>query len=309
MKKLLILSSLVVNIIFKSTIIFGQSVGFMEFSPDPRSLSMGGVQSALDANSYAFFNNGSSIALTESKFSASALYNSWMPNTLDNKILGVAGFLKLGDKSALSFGYRTVGYPSYDLVDNNGNITETFTPDESSLGVGFSYALRTDLAASANVQFISSDLGGPEVGKAFAVNLDFQYVKSENLKFGLKLANLGTKLDYGYKAYSLPAYITLGTDYTFKINEKSEFNALADVGFFISPVNFTAALGAEYIYSDWVFVRLGTHLGNKEKGIPTYFSSGAGILFRNINIDFAYLISGSDSPVANSFSLSLGYSF
>lgn len=288
---------------------FGQSVGFMEFSPDAKSLSLGGTSAAFKANGFAFFNNGASTAFSDSKVEVSTVYASWLPNSLSNDIIGLAGFIKLGSKSAVSFGYRNIGYSSFTIIDDNGNYTGTFTPKESSMGLGFSYAMQTNFSAFANIQFISSDMGGSEVGKAVAFNLDLQYNLNNDLNFGVKLSNLGSKIDYGYSSYSLPTNVTIGAGYKLLINDKNLVNGFADFGYFISPASIGGGIGVEYTYSNFAFVRVGAHYGNKEKGIPSYMSSGLGVNYKGFRIDFAYLIGGKQSPIANSYSMALGYAF
>jgi hypothetical protein len=300
---------LIITALFRLDNSFGQSVGFLEFSPDAKSLSLGGTSAAFDANGLAFFNNGASISFSDSKFEVSTLYASWLPNSLNNNIFGLAGFMKLGSKSALSFGYRKIGYSSFSIIDDNGNYTGTFTPKESSIGLGFSYEVQTNFSAFANIQFISSDMGGSEVGKAVAFNFDFQYKMNNNLNFGAKLSNLGSKIDYGYSSYSLPTNIAFGAGYKLLINDKNHINGFADFGYFISSASIGGGIGVEYIYSNFVFIRVGSHYGNKEKGIPSYVSSGLGVEYKGLSIDFAYLIGGKESPIANSYSVSFAYAF
>ena len=64
-------------------------------------------------------------------------------------------------------------------------------------------------------------------------------------------------------------------------------------------------MGAGYTFARLATVRAGYHFGDQEKGDPRYTSFGCGIHFYHFHLDAAYWLSGTDSPVRNTWMLSL----
>ena len=64
-------------------------------------------------------------------------------------------------------------------------------------------------------------------------------------------------------------------------------------------------MGAGYTFAQLATVRAGYHFGDQEKGAPRYTSFGCGIHFYHFHLDAAYWLSGTDSPVRNTWMLSL----
>lgn len=70
------------------------------------------------------------------------------------------------------------------------------------------------------------------------------------------------------------------------------------------------AVGAEYSYDNRLFLRSGYHYQHKSKGTNSGFSIGAGLVYNHINVDIAYfLATQSNSPLNNTFRLTLGVNF
>ena len=69
------------------------------------------------------------------------------------------------------------------------------------------------------------------------------------------------------------------------------------------------AVGAEYEYDSMIAVRAGYHYGSRENGLPSYASVGVGVKFFGVNVDAAYLIGSPTSPLRNTFTVGVGYSF
>lgn len=308
MKKYLFqISAIAISIFYNINIAFPQTVGFLEFSQDARTLSLGGINLILSPDAYSIFNNTATSAFSEDHMAVSAIYSSWLPKTSDNTILGASGFMKLGQKIAVDFGFRDVGFQSYQMTDDNGNISGTFTPTEYSIGIGMAYQLASGFATSLNLNYISSDMGA-KVAKAVSADLGFIY-KMKKINIGLKVSNLGSKIDYGYNAYSLPASIQLGAGSSFEMNAQNTITASLNTGYFLHNSSVFAGCGVEYSYNNLISLRTGFHYGDKTKGIPPFLSSGLGLHYKGITFDFAYLFAGNDSSVKSSFSAGLGYKF
>ncbi|MFA6759049.1 MAG: hypothetical protein WCR61_06995, partial [Bacteroidales bacterium] len=134
------------------------------------------------------------------------------------------------------------------------------------------------------------------------------YTKN-SLNLGLTVSNLGSSIDYGNGAYSLPANVKFGTAYDKKVSDYSSLLFTGQIGMIFSESTFIAGLGMEYAYKEMLFIRLGGHYGDEELSIPPYVSLGIGVNLIGVNIDLAYLMGKSDSPISNSLCVALGYNF
>lgn len=305
MKQIIVLSIL----LGAASVAFAQTASFVAFAPDAQSISTGltGVASVASANSN--FNNTSATILSNKKMEVSALFAKWQPETADNSIIGAAGYYQLNSKMALDFGFRKFGYQSYDIYDDNGSMKGTFEPNEMEIGLGLGFKVSSQMAISADVNYIKSNLSDEGKATAYAIDLGLLYEIDSAFRFGAKIDNLGTKLKYDEVGYSLPMNLQAGLSYDYSINEKNMLTANVDLGYVVSFSQLTAGIGIEYSYNQMIKPRLGYHYGKDTKGIPSFASAGLEIEYFNVSLNFAYIIAGSDSPLKNSMSFGVGYGF
>jgi len=287
---------------------FGQTAQFLTLSPDSYSLSMGGTGVISPASAFAIYNNNAATALSPFKGAFAASYTMWQPTTTDNQLMSLSGFIKMGKKSAVSLGSRLFLYPAYDLSNPQGSVTGTFKPSELSVDLGYAYNISGAFSAAATVHYISSKLGPEAAGSAFAADLGLMY-QPGNFSLGLTATNLGSKIDYGYGPYSLPAQIKLGAAYRIGLKEKHLLTAGIQAGYLIVNSGITAGIGLEYSYNNLISLRIGGHYGDSEQGIPSHLSAGLGFNFKGLTLNAAYLLAQKDSPLANSLSVGLGWAF
>ena len=287
---------------------FGQTAQFLTVSPDSYSLSLGGTGVISPANAFAIYNNNAATALSPFKGAFAASYTMWQPTTTDNQLMSLSGFIKMGKRSAISLGSRLFLYPAYDLSNPQGSVTGAFNPRELSVDLGYAYNISGSFSASATVHYISAKLGTEAAGSAYAADLGLMY-QPGNFSLGLTATNLGSKIDYGYGPYSLPAQIKLGAGYRFSLQEKHLLTATVQAGYLIVNSGITAGIGLEYSYNNLISLRVGGHYGDPEKGIPSHLSAGLGFNFKGLTLNAAYLLAQKDSPLANSLSVGLGWAF
>ena len=287
---------------------FGQTAQFLTVSPDSYSLSLGGTGVISPASAFAIYNNNAATALSPFKGAFAASYTMWQPTTTDNQLMSLSGFIKMGKRSAISLGSRLFLYPAYDLSNPQGSVTGAFNPRELSVDLGYAYNISGSFSAAATVHYISSKMGPQAAGSAFAADLGLMY-QPGNLSLGLTATNLGSKIDYGYGPYSLPAQIKLGAAYCFSLQEKHLLTATVQAGYLIVNSGITAGIGLEYSYNNLISLRVGGHYGDPEKGIPSHLSAGLGLNFKGLTLNAAYLLAQKNSPLANSLSVGLGWAF
>lgn len=302
------ITTIVAALLFMAVQMNGQSVPFLNINADPYSHSMGGATLTLGENAFTAVNNASAMALTQNKGYIGAAYNTWQPDFQNNSNIGFAGFVKLGQKFSLGLGGKIFGYESYNIANDKGGTSGTYTPKESAFEVAGAYTISENFAAGINVRMISSDLGKDASASSVAADISVTYMK-DALKLAAAVTNIGGEMDYGYGGYKLPSMTKFGANYTLDLAPENTlaFNVEGDL--VMEPSAFMAAVGAEYSYNNIINVRAGYHVGD-EAVIPSYGSVGIGVKFAGLNLDAAYLFGGGENSTLNgSFGIALGYRF
>lgn len=304
MKKI---TTILAAFLFMAVQMNGQSVPFLNVNADPYSHSMGGATLTLEQNAFTTMNNASAMVFAPNKTYGGLSYNTWQPDYLNNTNIGIATFSKVG-KWAWGVSAKSFGYESYNITNDKGGNTGTYSPKESSFDLSGAYTISENFAAGVTLRYISSDLGKDASASSVAADISVTYMK-DALKLAAAITNIGGKMDYGYGGYKLPSMAKVGANYSFDIapEQTLAFNVEGDL--VMEPSAFMAAIGAEYSYNKMINVRAGYHLGD-EVVIPSYGSVGLGVKVWKLSLDAAYLFGGGENSTLNgSFGIALGYRF
>jgi Type IX secretion system protein PorV len=186
-----------------------------------------------------------------------------------------------------------------------------------------------------------------QAGKTFAVDVSLYYhgvtVENGGWNFGLALTNLGGKIGYTNDATEkdyIPADLGLGASYTKVFNEDNKVMFGLDIHKLLVPVAPTDSTGLanyysksvvsswgssfsgepqfktlqfsagiEYAYMDQFFLRAGYYYEDPSKGDLKYFSTGIGLRYNVMELNFSYLVpSGSGTnrnPLSNTLRFGL----
>lgn len=286
-----------------------QTALFLNINPDAQVMGMANTGTTMYANAFSFWNNGANTVFSGRTLDIAASYGKWQPEVSGNQIMALAGYGKISENIALTAGFKYFTHKSYDISDATGNLQGSFTPKEFSAGVGLAVKILPVLSASVNAGYLSSDIGGPKKAGAFTADIGL-LLHLKYLNIGLTASNLGSKIDYGgITKYSLPANLKLGAGVSRTYAGKHKVSANLQGEMLLKESAFSAGVGAEYMYNNLIAVRGGYHYGEKQKTIPGYGSAGIGIRLAGIQLDAAYLFANSDSPLRNTFFISLGWGF
>lgn len=293
---------------------------FLQLSTDARSLGMGGTGTAVANGNTAIFHNLSSAAFAMESF---GVHYSYTPATrhLQKDVLlnTVSGFCKLGRNQGLAIGYRHFGYPKTEITDEEANLIGTSHPKEWALEAGYFTEISTNLSVGATLRYIQSNMGaatGLGKGKAYCFDLSATYRRmlssiDEEAYWmaGVQLSSIGTKMKYDEDVKSsLPRKFSAGGSINLPFNAyQSELLCTADVSYlFPTGMHCTeAGFGAEYTFMRYALLCGGYHLGDKEKGMGNYGTVGCGAQLPFAQCNFAYVLAGKESPLKNSWQISL----
>lgn len=285
-----------------------QSVSFVNLSPDARTMGLAGATIALDANAYALYTNPAAMALSNQKMAAGVSYMQWQPNATDGQLVSASGFGKIGQKFAVGLAGRYLNMPSYTISTGEGNLNGTYKPAEYAVELGAAYQLAKGLSIGINARFIQSSLSDNYKDNAFAADVALQY-QIKHFSVAAAVTNLGQPMDFGMKQ-KLPTLAKLGVAYSLPIAEGHRVSFSVEGDYHLTyHKGFMGGVGLEYAFKNWVAVRAGYHLGDELKTIPSYATVGLGFQIAGVSLEGAYIFTGADSPLKNSFSATLGYRF
>lgn len=248
--------------------------------------------------------------LTGKTLDVSAGYMSYSPSYNPSSFMNIDAEYCINEKIAVSLdGVYGMG-KSYDLYNPSGLKSGTHKPSQMLIGIGAGYKILDFLSARVNLKYMT-DKPAPGVSYgAFGADLavDGMFQVSENGKavaeFGV--FSLGSKIVSASGAkFGIPSSVRLAGGYLHDFNEKNSISVLAQADYYLHKA-FGAAVAAEAMFADIASVRVGYNLGAKHV-MPSFASVGAGVHFKGAKIDVAYLLG--NSPIANTFAVSLGYCF
>lgn len=285
---------------------------FLNVGASPRSWAMGGVQTGIQKNEYAQFGSVAAVPFWDETLAAGASYTLWQP-TSSNMIAAGAAW-NISGRFGVTFGVQTGLNPAYELTSSAGVPDGSFSPFDLRVGAGFAWRLIDDLSVGVGLNYASSSLAPASESysgtmSSFAADVQIMYVL-DDFDFSLSASNLGTSVKSASgQSFGLPMNARLAAGYGNDFG-RHHLSAGVEGGMFFGGASAVfAGVGAEYMYNDFVALRAGWHYGAEGNGIPTFASVGLGLHFAGVNIDVAYLLASGDSPLQNTLTFGLGYSF
>ncbi len=231
------------------------AVPFLRIVSDARSGAMGDAGIGLSADPNAMHFNASKLAFVEDKLGVSATYTPWLRalGLNDVYLAYLTGFYNLGELETLGFGLRYFSLGTIQFTDENGQPLVPGRPNEFEVSVAYARKLSDNFSAAITGKFIFSNLaagqiapGGEtiEVGLAGAADISFTYetpidlnTASSNLRIGLALSNIGSKITYTRSTVRdfLPANLGLGAAWEIDLNEFNRLTFAADINKLMVP--------------------------------------------------------------------------
>ncbi|MDR1517978.1 MAG: PorV/PorQ family protein [Dysgonamonadaceae bacterium] len=299
------------------------AANFLTLPSNARILGMGGANVALTDGNLVFY-NGAGLLFGDDTDKSGIAYNytSWLRDfDAGYNFHALSGFHKINATNAVYGGFRRYGYPKQTVINEGASNDEYIYPSEWAVDLGYSRKVLEKLALSASFRLVRSDMG--QVGgakSANAVALDFGALYSDQLPsiqgakwaVGLRFNNFGTKLKYLTEQEDLPTMGQIGGSLHLPCKPKHRITVAADIGYRLAPSeaqSLSLNSGVEYSFSNILMLRGGYRHGDKNKGERNYTTAGAGISYRKIHFDLAWLFAEKEALINNSFNLSCGVEF
>ena len=265
--------------------------------------------SAVETSSVAFssFGNVAAVPYSDKAADFAAGYTMWQPSNVPSNVIAAGGAYNLGSKLGFSAGMTYGAYKPYEVFNESGSSKGTFTPSDIQLKAGAAWRFLPYLSAGVSLGYASSSLAEGVSYGAFEADV-FLMAKFSCLKAALGVTDLGSAVVSSSGAkFSLPSAFTLGLGYEKAFADMHQVDVALDADYFFAGA-FAASVGAEYTFDDMVSFCAGYRYGGNSV-IPSYASLGLGGCFFGVSIDLAYALPIAESPMSNTLSLAVGYSF
>lgn len=321
MVKKIIYIALFLGIIPKS---YSQGVfTYSELNKSAQGLAMGGLSTAVDANAFSVFDNASSVSFSDKTFEAGVLYSPWAKGGTsgmdrNNLLINAGGYYKANEKSSvlLGFSYFAPGGNKMYITDENGNLTgDEISSRYLSLDLGYAYRINDLWSVSATGRYINWRIVSSELVEAVSFDVAlmrrFELNSLGNIDASLKLSNWGTMIS-GEKRdnYELPGSVSVGGLWSASFAEKHGVKVGVDAGYrLLDTKALHVSAGAEYGFSDFIFVRGGYNFSGYDTKNLSYASAGIGGKYKMVRVDASYLFADSNSPLNNTFMVGLSFGF
>ena len=232
---------------------------------------------------------------------------SYIAATFNGKDIGAFGF------SVKSFDFGDIEETTTDFPDGTGN---TYSPTFVTAGLSYSRLLIDRISAGVTLKYIYEGIMQTSAS-AFALDLGIQYSFDRNLKMGVVMKNVGSKMQYdgrnleqatifpnatpdadnGYfrgvaLESDIPSTFSFGVSYLVDIDESSLVNLS---GTFVNQNDASDQFfgGLEYGYDNLIFLRGGyVYDANSADNQLFGASFGGGIIYSigefDLHVDYAY---------------------
>lgn len=278
---------------------------FLTIAPDSRAAGYGdqGVASAPD-NSSQFW-NPAKYMFTNTKGGVSLSYTPWLNNVISGISLNyLSGYVKFGDKQAISASIRYFALGDVELTDNSNTPQKQFKPNEFAIDAAYSRKLSDALSTAIAFRYISSNISDGLVqntietkkGSSVAADIALYYSKpirlgynDAELAFGLSISNIGSKISYSNDPNNksfLPTMLRFGGRYTVTTNRVHKLSGLLEVSKLLVPTpkydeNGTNINASKTTLSGIFGSFMDAPNGMKEELQEVMFSIGADYCFNN----------------------------
>jgi hypothetical protein len=270
-------------------------LSFLKLGVGARSIAMGEAFASLTDDGTAFIYNPARLSVTENN-NVTVMHNKSMTDLITNF---VGAKFRIG-KVGLGIGLLQSSVEGIEVRNIPGAALDRFDAQNFSGGLSASMEVYKNLYVGLTGKLLYEKIYVDEAS-GFGFDIGTNYLIN-NISLSLVIANIGSMNELRSVSTKVPTSVRFGGAYTYRKNNLSFAGALE--GFkVIDGGLFHANIGGEAGYKDFIFIRLGYQLNYENKG----FSTGLGIKYKSLYLDYAF------SPYSSSFgtgnSVSLGFNF
>ena len=302
MRRRLILLSVT---LLAGSILQAQMLPSLLVNADAAALGTGGSAIASDATAFALENNAAAMSFSDKTVFAALSYGLLQPSASGKNQIAFSGWWNSGKRLAAGLYAKTLRYPSYTIINDNGVVSQTegdFSPAENIIGAGASFLILEGLSVGVTGRMVTSSLAKDAKATAYGSDISVCYQK-DPLQLGLAFCNLGSKVQYTEES-SYPQPMMLRGGLSYRIMEGLRAQVEAD---WLLAGGVMGGAGAEYCWKEKVVARAGYHIGTGIMQGASYGTLGVGCRLSGVHLDAAWVFAGMNQR--NTLLATLGYAF
>jgi len=279
MKKIIliiILSSLIINAQDVKT-----GLSFLKLGAGARNISMSDFGSLTSGDLNNGIYNPSVIAINP-KTQLSFSHNTYFKDLSSEFFSGSFSFLNI----PFMIGINTTTISDIEVRTKPGEPESKFNAHYFYGNLSAAYELYENLFAGASIKYIYENLFSDDAtGYAFDFGISYKNL-FKNLTLGASLRNIGSMKQLRTEPTKLPKDFRAGLTYNFDLPDyKLNINTTAGFQNYIDDKISHLHFGIEIFYFNIFALRGGYISGYDSKNV----TAGFGIIFRGINLDYAYV--------------------
>jgi hypothetical protein len=281
-----VIPKILLLLLFTASYLYSQNDGaantglaFLKLGVTSRSISLGDAVVSYNEDASATHYNPAAMFLG-SKVNALFMHNE--------QVLGIrteflAAKVKF-EKFAFGLSLNNTSVDDIEIREIPGEAQGTFTAQNFAFGLSAGYKVNSNLSLGFTGKFLYEKI---YVDNASGIAFDFGGIYNmEKLSFGLSVSNLGSMSELQNEATKLPSAIRGGASYLLDL---PKINATVRIGVdgykVLDGGSVHANTGAEFLYKDFLALRVGYQSGYENKNLTT----GLGVKYKAFNLDYAFV--------------------
>jgi hypothetical protein len=269
-----------------SSILLAQSAGnsglsFLKFGFGARNVAMSDL-GVVGVNDLSALNYNPSLLATTPKTQLFFTHNSLFQDLSSEMVAGSFSALGL----PIAIGVNSTSIADIEVRTKPGDAETTFSAHYFFTSASTGFSLADNLYVGFTVKYLYENLFSDDSnGWGFDLGATYNGI-IDGLSIGAAVRNMGSMNLLRSESTKLPTDVRLGVAYNFSLKEtKLDLNALAGFQKYTLEDDSHFHLGGEAVYDQMFSLRVGFASGYDAKSI----SAGFGVLWKGINLDYAYV--------------------
>ncbi len=183
-------------------------------------------------------------------------------------------------------GVNTTSVDNIEIRTKPGEPDATFNANYFTASISTALNIYENLNGGVSIKYLYESMYSDDAtGLAFDLGLSYRGL-IEGMSFGVTLRNIGSMNDLRNENTKLPTDFRAGAAYSFGLEQVNlAFTTLAGIQKYTDTDDMHLHVGGEAVYNNFFSVRLGYMSGYDAKNI----TAGFGLLWKSLNIDYAYV--------------------
>lgn len=274
------------------------ALNFTRIDRSPRTSALAGAGAASNGNgAYGAFKNAAALPSLRGLGEVFAGLQLWeMSNEVDKTTNMMVG-------TGFRFGKFAVALGG---VFQKCVPLGTYTPSDYLVSLGVAFRPIEQLSIGLNARYAGQSFSKEAKVGGFSADITLFSQITDNISVTGGVACIGPKVKGSAASFNLPTHANLAFAWRQPLGEMHRIELMLDGEYDFSQA-VAGAIGAEYAFSDLLFLRVGYRVAGENAVIPSHLALGVGLQFQGFRADVSYLTA---SPIlGNTLNIGAAYRF